>query len=327
MCADGSPFEFWSRLDDPERVVLYFQGGGACFSAGSCSFTNGSYKPTVAPGDDPSDSDGIFDFENPANPFDGWSAVFVPYCTGDVHLGDTTTEYSPELTIEHKGYVNAEAALDYLVETFPDAAEVFVTGSSAGGIPSPLFGGLVADRLPQAEVAVLADASGGYQSVPGINSAIGSLWGTVNNIPDWPETAGITPEQYGVPDLFVFAGRHIPEIRFARYDNAWDEVQRSFGDATGMGDEPLPDVLDRNEQLVESAGIDLSTYVAPGDEHTILLRPDLYELDVEGVALIDWLTRFVKGETPGDVECVDCETPADAEPSTSDSAEPMTTAG
>jgi hypothetical protein len=204
---------------------------------------------------------------------------------------------------------------------------VFVTGSSAGGIPAPLFGGLVSDRLRDAEVAVLADASGGYQSVPAINSAIGSLWGTGEHIPEWPETAGLTPEDYGVPDLFVFAGRHDPDIRFARYDNAWDEVQRSFGDATGMGDVRLPEVLDRNEELVESAGVDLATYVAPGDDHTILLEPDLYELDVEGVSLLDWLTRFVAGEKPDDVECVDCETPPDAEPPTADSPVPVTTAG
>jgi hypothetical protein len=314
MCADGSPFEFWSRTDDPERVMLYFQGGGACFSAGTCSFTDGSYDPTVDASDDPAGANGVLDFDNPDNPFAGWSVVYVPYCTGDVHLGDTTTEYAPDLTVEHNGFPNAMAGLDFLVENFPDAAHVFVTGSSAGGIPSPLFGGLASDRLPDAEIAVLADASGGYQSVPGINAAIGSLWGTVNNIPDWPETSGIPIEQWGVPDQFVYAGRHDPDIRMARYDNAWDETQREFAAATGMGEPPLPQVLDLNEALVESAGVDLSVYVAPGEMHTILLRPDVYTLTVAGVPFVDWLTEFVQGGVPGDVHCEDCEPPAGVSP-------------
>ena len=309
MCADGAPFSFWSRTDDPEKVMLYFQGGGACFSADSCSFTDGSYDPGITDEDDPSNASGIFDFDNPENPFAGWSVVYVPYCTGDVHLGDFTNTYSPELTIEHKGYRNAEAGLDFLVENFPEASEVFVTGSSAGGIPSPLFGGLVSDRLPDADVAVLADASGGYQSIPGINGAIGILWGTDRNIPDWPETAGVTAETYGVPDLFVYAGTHDPEIRMARFDNVWDETQRAFAAATGMADPPLPEVLDMNEALVETAGVDLSVYNAPGENHTILLRPDVYSLEVEGVTFLDWLTRFVEGESPGDVRCVECEAP------------------
>lgn len=180
----------------------------------------------------------------------------------------------------------------------------------APAVPSPLFGGLVSDRLPDAEIAVLADAAGGYQSVPAINGAIGVLWGSAEHIPDWPETSGITAEAYGVPDLFVYAGQHDPEIRMARYDRAWDEVQRAFAGATGLGDVPLPDVLEQNEELVESAGVDLSVYVAPGEDHVVLVSNDLYTLTVEGVSFIDWLTRHVEGEVPGDVRCVDCQPPA-----------------
>ena len=62
------------READPERVVFYLQGGGACFSGQGCSFTGegNSYDVTAdpsEPGDDPSvaflDWSGIFDFDNP----------------------------------------------------------------------------------------------------------------------------------------------------------------------------------------------------------------------------------------------------------------------
>ena len=32
----------------------------------------------------------------------------------------------------------------------------------------------------------------------------------------------------------------------------------------------------------------------------------MYYLEVEGVAFLDWLTRFLQGEEVDDVTCVDC---------------------
>ena len=312
MCADGSEYAYWSRTDDPEKVVLYFQGGGACFSEELCRFDSGVYDVTVGEDDHPSRFEGIFDFDDPDNPFQGWSMVFVPYCTGDVHLGDATAEYAADLTVEHNGQPNARTAFDFMVEEYPDAARVFVTGSSAGGVPAPLYGGLAADAYPDAEVTVLADASGGYPSNPAVNAAIGQLWGVGASVPDWPVVEGTPPEEFGIPDIFAFAGKHAPRITMARYDNAYDEVQRVFVDLAGIGDGGLPELLAANERLVEDAGVDLSVYVAPGDDHTILGRADLDELSVDGTPFIDWLRTLVDGEAPGDVRCTDCGEPAAA---------------
>ncbi len=86
----------------------------------------------------------------------------MPYCTGDVHIGNATAEYSPELTVQHKGWVNGTAARDYLAENFPDAAQVVVVGASAGSIAAPLYAGSISDLLPDAQITVLADSSGAY---------------------------------------------------------------------------------------------------------------------------------------------------------------------
>lgn len=309
MCADGSEFTYFSRTDDPQRVVIYFQGGGACFSAETCRFEDGTYKVTAGAADNPEGGSGIFDFDDPRNPFTGWSMVFVPYCTGDVHIGDATTTYDQDLTVEHNGFQNARTALDFLVEEYPDVSELFVTGSSAGGVPTPLFGGMLADELPNADIAVLADASGGYTSRPAVNAAIGELWGVHDNLPPWPVIADRPTGTIGIPDLFWIAGTHARQIRMARYDNAHDEVQRSFSALSGAGDRELPTALDQNEELVEANGVDLSVYVAPGEDHTILGQPDLYDLSVDGAPFLDWLTTLVDGGVPGDVRCVDCDDP------------------
>ena len=311
QCGDGGEFSFWSRAADPEKVMLFFQGGGACFSLATCNPDDPSYT-TVATGLQPESGSGVFDFENPDNPFRDWSMVFVPYCTGDVHLGDNTNTYGPGVTVNHKGYVNGKAAFDYMVEAFPDATEVFVTGSSAGGVPSPLFGGLASDAYPDADIAVLADASGVYADNPAVNVAIGNLWGAFNNTPDWPEIEGQQPEDFSIPGLFVNSGLHDPDIRFARYDNAYDEVQQSFSSLAGLSNGDLLDIIQANEAFIEDAGVPVASYIAPGTDHTILGYDGMYDLEVDGVSFLDWLNGFVAGEETPDVACTDCENPADA---------------
>lgn len=326
-CAHGDPYSYWTRTADPDKVVLYFQGGGACFSADMCAEGSDSYLQVATgaevTGTDTRDPSGVFDLNDPANPFRDWSFVYVPYCTGDLHLGDNVNEYSDEVTVNHKGFVNASAAYDTLLEEFGDAQEVFVTGSSAGGVPAPMFGALVADDLPDARVTVLSDASGAYPSSPAVNAAIGSLWGTFENVPDWPENEGLTPEDWGVTDLFVQAGAHAPDVRFARFDTAYDDVQSSFSELAGFAGDDLQTTIEANEAYIEEGGVEVASYLAPGTDHTILGRPALYTLEVDGTPFLEWLTAYAEGEDVPDVTCTgDC-----GDPSALDGGATTTTAG
>ena len=143
-------------------------------------------------------------------------------------------EYGPELTVQHKGSVNATTALNDLATQFPDAAQLVVTGESAGSVPTPLYAGLAHDLLPNAEITVLADGSGAYPDVPAINAVIGAVWGTESAIPPWPENAGLTAATWSFPALFVQAYKHDPEIIFGRHDYAFDQVQQFFAGLAGI---------------------------------------------------------------------------------------------
>ena len=64
---------------------------------------------------------GIYDRDNEANPFKDWWHVVVPYCTGDVHWGNSSQLYGSgvnEFVIEHKGAVNSQAVLDWVYANF-----------------------------------------------------------------------------------------------------------------------------------------------------------------------------------------------------------------
>ncbi len=303
QCANGSEFSFWVREASHDTVLVYLQDGGACFSVETCAADSDAYNTTVNEG--PTGAGGIFDFADERNPFADYSIVYVPYCTGDVHLGNTSTDYAAGLTVHHKGYVNGTAALDYVAANAPDASDVVVVGESAGSIAAPLYAALVSDRLPDARITALADGSGSYPDMPQIG-AIMVAWGFGTDLPPWLASAGSNAEHWSFPRLFIHSGQHDPEIVFARHDYAYDETQLRTSARAGIPATDLLSRIDANETLIEAAGVNLLSYIAPGNEHTALSDGTFYTEEVNGQPLVDWVTKLVDRESVEDVHCTDC---------------------
>jgi hypothetical protein len=306
-CADGSQFAYWVRDADPTKVVFWLDGGGACWDAATCAFTDGeAYDRDVSPEDAPAYEGGIFDRSNPDNPFANYSFVYVPYCTGDVHLGNVSRAYTPELTVEHKGFVNGTTALAYLTEHYPDAEQVVVLGESAGSVAAPVYAGLVSDALPDAQIAVLADSSGAYPNDPAINISVGGQWGMFETMPDWEVNEGLTAQDWGIPRFWIQAGLHDPEIVMARFDYAFDENQVERLAMLDVDGANLIALIDANEAFIEEAGVVQHSYTAPGNDHGVLGGERFYTLEVNGIRLVDWIAAPIAGEPLDDVHCDEC---------------------
>ena len=124
ICSDSSAYMFFVRPASRDSVMVYFQGGGACWRGENCSQDHDpTYTPTADEREDPSGWPGIWNVDDPENPFASYSQVVVPYCTGDVHLGDKVTTYdvpatdslpAMQVTVHHRGYANAMAVLDWV---------------------------------------------------------------------------------------------------------------------------------------------------------------------------------------------------------------------
>lgn len=309
-CSDGSNYSFWTRDADPSRVVLYFQGGGACWENYSCQFEGGTFKTTVGDWDDPStassvysNNGGIFNLNNRDNPLADWSFVYVPYCTGDIFLGAAVTEYSGG-AVRHSGHVNAQTAYEYMLENYPDPAHIFVTGSSAGSLPAPFYGALVSDDYPDASVAVFNDGSGGLVS----NNTFDfyEIWGLDSSLADFP-LDGLDFNNMTSAELVIRAWTHDNDIRFARFDDAYDQTMRFFNAL--LENDVTVDyklvILD-SDTRIEEAGMPYSGYLSPGQAHTILTSERFYTLEVGGTDFLEWFTSFVEGGQPESVYCVQC---------------------
>lgn len=308
-CSDNTEYHYWVRPADPQKVVFFLAGGGACFSADTCSAEGATYTVNLADDNGPGE-EGIFDLDNPANPLADYSMVFAPYCTGDLHLGTKEHDYGNGVVVQHNGFVNASTAMAATAALFPEATEVVVAGSSAGSAGAPAYGGGASDLWPDADISVIADASAAYPGTKEITLAVGALWGIDGSIPPWPETADLPQEAWSLPGLFVNVSKHDPDVRFATYNNAFDRVQAGFSALIGQDASNLVAAIDANNSWITEQGVDVRHWVAPGDDHTILGEPELYTQKVDGHSLVDWLGDFIVGKPGEDVHCTDCQKPA-----------------
>ena len=323
-CSDGSPFRFFARAGDPKKLMVYFQGGGGCWTGATCDRDLNPTYSTTAPAElieakagEPRPEramSGIFDYTRADNPLADYSAVFVPYCTGDVHLGNVSATYQApatddheahEVTVEHKGVVNAMAALDWTFAAFEAPEEVFVTGSSAGSIPSPFYAHLVKKQYPSARVTQLGDGSGGYRRT-GQASLPHVQWGTLAELtPHLPYFADMADENFNYEKLYIAAAKANPDIMFSQYDAAEDGVQRRFLSISGADATSLLPLLDANRDDIRAEVENFRAFTVGGDSHTILGRDEFYTYRVGEVTFRDWLAALIQGDEVEDVHCAE----------------------
>jgi hypothetical protein len=156
-CADGSQYKYFVNfVETSTNVVLYFEGGGACWDYASCT---GTGIRTAANRDGIPDNHAtaylsvggidlpadvvypLLNADERVSPMARWNKVFVPYCTGDVYSGNTVTTYTPPdggapVQFHHEGHTNVMAMIDQLRGILPSIDRMFVSGCSAGGTGS-----------------------------------------------------------------------------------------------------------------------------------------------------------------------------------------------
>ena len=96
--------------------------------------------------------------------------------------------------------------------------------------------------------------------------------------------------------------RAYPEVTFARFNHATDNVQEAFYQAVG-GDPvdfglKLRDVEERLKRLPN-----YRSFLACGTAHCAFPSPEFTSLRVEGVLLSDWVRDLADGR---DVDCPTC---------------------
>ncbi len=293
-CAKGTPWNFWVHRGRPDRLLVYLQGGGGCWDKAHCDLKDQpTFDPTVDQKDDPASSDGILAVDRAGNPFKGWTVVFVPYCTADVHLGARRVDYAG-VSMNHRGAANVKAALKWIAREVRGPSDIVVTGGSAGAIPVPVYATRLARQFPKARVTGIGDGAGGYRAprLPGILAG----WGVRQAVADIPAFAAIDSAGLTFESLYIAAGRANPKLRLAQINQDHDKVQLQFLALLGVADQTLAPLLEANLHDIETAVPTFRRYLIPSEDHTILTRRGFYTTTVNGVTLADWLTATIEAK-------------------------------
>jgi hypothetical protein len=307
-CSDGSPYRFFVYPGDPARLLVEFEGGGGCWSAETCAFDIFTRRITV----DPEQARqrglmvGIYDRANPENPFRNHTHVYVPYCTGDLHWGNSARTYqgfAGPYTIQHKGAVNAAAALEWTFENVRAPAQVAVAGCSAGGYGSILWAPQVMARYSGARAVHLSDSAAGvvppgFFAIPMANWDVSSAWPR-----DIPSLAldRLDVSRVTLADLYTGVAGHYPLSTFSQFNTLADSTQLFFYALT-LG--PTATVEDWSARMqaamatLRDTNPNFYAYTAPGTQHCIINSPAFYTTTVNGVRVVDWVDRMLSAQAP-----------------------------
>ncbi len=321
ICSTGAPYAFYFHPGDPKKIMVYFDGGGACWSRETCDPTlrTVTHTPYVIdsidnpglknPGITGASWGGLFDFDHPENPVRDYSVLMIPYCTADTHLGDQITTYRQDtldpttIDINHKGYINTLTALNWLEKHIDQPEKLFVTGVSAGSLASPVYASLLADRYPTADVVQLGDASGGYKS--NSVSETFTAWGGEKVFdaifPDRDTTLAPSFET-----SFIWAQNRHPNLVLSQYNAAFDDVQGFFLALLGETGVTIDQTIKQNTIYLEEELPQFRHFIDSGKHHGLIIRDNFYTTTMNGVRFRDWLADLIDGKPVDNVICGSC---------------------
>ncbi len=309
VCAHGSPFAFYSHMGDPNRLVIYLYGGGGCWDAETCTPGTGLYVEEIAEWHNPAYLDGMMKPGHPENPFDGFTKLAIPVCTGDVYIGDRDVEYHPEegepFTIRHRGMYNTMAAINWLESSLSDFDEIIVAGSSAGAVAVPFYANLMATRYSNARVTSFGDDASSYgtEFMPLANLVV---WGVPETLQRYPGWEDFDFEHFGMEVFYSHAARGLDNLRMFLIDHAKDSMQKIYLVAGGTENPDLKAIMQQMQSTITSDLPNSRSFLIGGKSHTSLQLPRFYQYQENGVSLRDWVAAAAAWE---DVPNVQCESP------------------
>ncbi|CAE8618905.1 unnamed protein product [Polarella glacialis] len=157
-CLWGDDYNFGAFSGDPDKVLIHFSKGGACWK-GNASTGNSAHmicnpKIDMKPG---GDGDSGISNHTDDNPLKDFTMIRVKSCSGNVFIGNSTDPSFNDVTagarysrseqagsnstiVYFKGYNQVRAVLDWAKANFPGKLSKFViSGGSAGALGAGMW--------------------------------------------------------------------------------------------------------------------------------------------------------------------------------------------
>lgn len=153
----ASEYAFQVIPGDADKLLIFFQGGGACFNDASTQgaapcLSHVVEQPLV----------GIFDRTNAANSYRKYTVVHINYCSGDLHIGNVVRWYldGAGQRVEQLGFLNALSAIKWTRRNIVGRlASLVIAGSSTGALGAQLWAATLLRSFSHQSAAVISDSA------------------------------------------------------------------------------------------------------------------------------------------------------------------------
>jgi len=282
VCLRGTPYQVNLRRGTSNNVLLYLEGGGACWNYANC-WVSPLAKLTAGP----AAGVGVLEADNAANPFRDWNIVYASYCDGSVFAGDNIATYNGKRTYHH-GLFNLSAAVTLIQREFPTPDRIVVSGSSAGGFGT--YSGYSVTRVafPGTPILVFDDSGPGLQNPadPAATADRIANWHYTDIIPSTCTSCGMQ-----LTYLTGWALERDPTLRVAYFDYLQDAVLRFF---LQLGADDFESLLRTVTDDVQAQHPDrFKRFFQQGESHTILQLPGFYTESLNDITVRDWTADFL----------------------------------
>src|SRR5262245_24516328 len=253
FCGNGSPYKFFIRKTASPNMLFFFEGGGACWDYDTCSGRAGKLgaaNPNGIPDDYMKQFTAkyvspLVNGADPGLPFRSrtdlvtkdWNIVYLPYCTGDVHVGDRKVTYTdptgqePPLDVNHNCFWNTHVAVWLTHLLLPNIDNLLVAGFSAGGTAALAAYYVVRTGLSPRKSYLLND-SGPVYSTPGgsgfslpLHQKIADAWGLATVFSRIP---GFDPSDFGSINTLVAQQFPADRLAYTGYSQDYNYSRFSY---------------------------------------------------------------------------------------------------
>jgi hypothetical protein len=293
-CDDGTTTGIGVNLTSSQNVLVFFNGGGACWDYTTCYILNTAVHGPFGQAQFDALAAGfggtILDRQLAGNPFADWNLVFVPYCTGDVHGGDNVATYqngAMTRMFHHVGHSNVLAYLHRLGPTFPTIGRMVVSGSSSGGFGALLNFATFRGRWPGGKMYLLDD-SGPFLEAGGIPAALITAWFASWHLGDVTGPVCGAACQTDLSQLMPALVARYPGDRMALLSSVQDAVNRSLFQLSAADFEA--DLLQMAADRLDPTAT-FRYFFVTGSSDTMLGAPGSFSQN--GVGLLGWIGQEV----------------------------------
>eukprot|EP00930_Biecheleria_cincta_P051067 TRINITY_DN3622_c0_g1_i1.p1 TRINITY_DN3622_c0_g1~~TRINITY_DN3622_c0_g1_i1.p1 ORF type:complete len:630 (+),score=113.31 TRINITY_DN3622_c0_g1_i1:65-1891(+) len=233
-CLDNSEYFFEVTPGDRGKLMIYFQGGGACWALPkSPGREDAAFHLCTETA-----SGGQLADQLKSQVFKDYTIVNVMYCSGDAHVG-AVDGYFGEKLAPQRGYHNALAAVNWALEnTRSELSSLVLAGSSAGALGVVGWAHTILSSFEYRQASVVMDSHAGIFP-DGIQEKRLRAWGMCTSglltLPD-AQRCKATSNALTVQDLTESAIRRFPDVKFVHINSKQDIVQRAFYDALLSGE-------------------------------------------------------------------------------------------